>query len=116
MIDFTPLVRPWFMQRVKASREWTADGGIERAQRRQLAMLLHDGARCRQGEELDFKTLSSCRDTVEAFRHTVPVSRYEDVRDRVMRMVGGEPDVLWPGRCGSPNRREHRATRANTFL
>ncbi len=99
MIDFTPLVRPWFMQRVKASREWTADGGIERAQRRQLAMLLHDGARCRQGEELDFKTLSSCRDTVEAFRHTVPVSRYEDVRDRVMRMVGGEPDVLWPGRC-----------------
>lgn len=33
------------------------------------------------------------------YRRTVPVSEYPDLRDDIMRMVRGERDVLWPGRC-----------------
>jgi len=99
MFDFTPLVRPWFMRRAAASRSWTPGGGIERAQRRELARLLHDGRRCRQGEMLNFNVLSAAADPVGSFRRSLPIRRYEDIRDSVMRMIAGEPDILWPGRC-----------------
>lgn len=87
------------MRRVAASRSWTPDGGIERAQRRELARLLRDGRRCRQGEELNFNRLASAADSAEAFRRGVPIRRYEDIRDDVMLMISGRPDILWPGRC-----------------
>ena len=35
----------------------------------------------------------------EAFASSVPLRSYEDFRQDVMRMIEGEPDVLWPGVC-----------------
>jgi hypothetical protein len=34
-----------------------------------------------------------------AFRQAVPPSTYEDLAEPIRRMVEGEADVLWPGRC-----------------
>jgi len=35
----------------------------------------------------------------EQFRRRVPLRTYEDFAPDIERMKGGEPDVLWPGRC-----------------
>lgn len=35
----------------------------------------------------------------QTFRERVPLQTYEAVAPSIERMKGGEPDVLWPGRC-----------------
>ncbi|MCM1376909.1 MAG: GH3 auxin-responsive promoter family protein [Clostridium sp.] len=35
----------------------------------------------------------------KAFAEAVPMSEYEDLRPSIVRMIEGEPDILWPGIC-----------------
>ncbi len=91
MIDFTPIIRPYFMQRVKATRRWSADG--EQVQREQLAWMIKDARRTLWGEKYGFASISC----YEEYASRMPLSPYENVRPMVERMIAGERDILWPG-------------------
>lgn len=93
MINLTPLLRPVFARRVKAAQSW--QDNIRQVQTRQLMHLLHTARATEAGHRYGFPYIR----TVEGFRHAVPVAEYPDLRDDIMRMVRGEHDVLWPGRC-----------------
>ncbi len=92
-MNFTPLVRPYFCRRARATSAWAHLPGIERTQRAQLAALLHAARATAIGKRLGFGYISS----YEEFARRVPVVEYEDIRDDVMAMVAGRPDILWPG-------------------
>lgn len=93
MIDFTPLARPFFAPRVKAARRMAE--APEKIQTAQLESLIKRGRSTLIGERHGLTAVRSYND----FRRVMPVVGYEDIRDDVMRMVGGEADILWPGRC-----------------
>lgn len=93
MIDFTPLARPFFAPRVKAARRMAE--APEKIQTAQLESLIKRGRSTLIGERHGLAAVRSYDD----FRRVMPVVSYEDIRDDVMRMVGGEADILWPGRC-----------------
>ena len=93
MINLTPLLRPAFAPRVRAARSW--EGHIREVQTAQLRRLLYTARRTAAGERHGFAGLRSYAD----YAHTVPAVEYADIRADVMRMVAGERDVLWPGRC-----------------
>lgn len=81
-----------FAHRYKTWCEAAAD--IESSQRRQLAWLLAKGTGTMLGEQYHFNTI----DRYETFRHRVPVVKYEQIRQLVMKMIDGQKDILWPGR------------------
>lgn len=81
-------------RRVAAARKWRG-GNIARVQLRQLSQLTRNGARTKYGLALG---LSRTAD-YGLYARTVPVTDYSRLRPWVMRMVGGERDVLWPGVC-----------------
>ncbi|MDE6161168.1 MAG: GH3 auxin-responsive promoter family protein, partial [Muribaculaceae bacterium] len=93
MMNITPLVRPVFAQRVRAARSWR--GHIKEVQMAQLRRLLHMARRTEVADRCGFQAIRDYED----FSVRVPVAQYADIRSDVMRMVGGERDVLWPGRC-----------------
>lgn len=94
MLNLTPIARQIFKRRVKAARTWTGPG-IEAAQRKVLGYLTTRGAKTSFGMESGLKPT----DSFETFAATMPTKDYPDMRRWVMRMVEGERDVLWPGRC-----------------
>ena len=81
--------------RVAEARKWSTPEGLEKAQRRVLAYLTAHGEATVFGRE---KGLSAT-DDYAAFRQMLTVTPYPRLRPWVMRMVEGEADVLWPGRC-----------------
>lgn len=93
MLDVTKLVRPWFALRVKAAQGWT--GRVREVQVGQLMSLLHEARHTSQGRRYGYGEMRGYDD----FARRVPLVAYEDIRADVMRMVGGERDVLWPGLC-----------------
>lgn len=93
MLDFTSIARLRYHRRARQLRE--AGGSTGEAQQRTLEYLLSQGRRTRYGAAHGFDSISGYDD----FRRKVPVVEYEDIRPLAMRMVEGESDVLWPGRC-----------------
>ena len=93
MLNLTPLCRPFFVARAKAISHRADD--LERTQRRILQQLLHAARSTDIGRRYAFGHIT----TAEHYAAAVPLRPYEDIRPQVMRMVNGEPDVLWPGRC-----------------
>ena len=91
MIDFTPIVRPFFNRRVAASQRWRYD--IETVQKSLLNRLLKRAASTEWGRLHDFSSISS----YISFSERVPVSPYPSVKPLIMRMIAGEKDILWPG-------------------
>lgn len=96
-MDFTPIVRPFFASRARRTRHWK--GHVEQLQRRQLMWLLERAADTEIGRKYGFKDILRSPDPVAAYRRGVPTVSYDDIRPYAMRMVEGERDVLWPGRC-----------------
>ena len=100
MIDFTPLVRGRFVRQAERMDSW-ADSS-EHTQAAQLRGLLAMAARTECGSRFDFKglsTISSDGELIRRYAERLPVTAYEDIRPDVMRMLRGERDILWPGRC-----------------
>lgn len=64
-----------------------------------LKSLLRRGADCEAGRSYRALQLSKQPDPYNDFRAIVKPVVYDDIRTKVMRMVDGERDVLWPGRC-----------------
>ena len=97
-MNLTPLVRPFFLHKAANVRSW--QGRIRMVQLRQLQWLLSRGASTKWGQEHGLDA-SSGRDIDRAYdelrRAVSMVQSYPDIRESVMRMVGGEADVLWPG-------------------
>ena len=101
MIDFTPIARRLMKNRVRAAERWIIDG-TEKVQRKQLAEILKTGEITRyaakSGLERPGKPFSAT-DSYEDFKAKAPVAAYPEIRSHVLRMVDGEKDVLWRGRC-----------------
>ena len=95
MINLTPIFRPYFAWRRKATERIAAPPDTEAVQRRVLAWLIGNARNTQMGERHGFVALSS----YEQYAAKVPLVDYEAVRHDVMRMLAGEADVLWRGRC-----------------
>lgn len=87
----TPILRPWFMRRMTTFARYATSA--EELQRAELHRILSEGARCQQARThgLDGST------TWEEYRERMPLTDYHSLRPLVMRMIQGEPDLLWPG-------------------
>lgn len=93
MLNFTPLCRPLFAAKTKSLKNHAAD--LEQTQLGVLRQLLHDARSTEIGRRYAFADI----DNASAYCARVPLHPYEDIRPQVMRMVAGEANVLWPGRC-----------------
>ncbi len=93
MIDLTPIARKWMRRRAEQLRH--ACETPEATQRGVLEHLLRQGRRTAYGQA---NGLDGARG-YEEYAERMPIVEYEQVRPLVMRMVEGEADVLWPGRC-----------------
>ena len=93
MINLTPLCKP-LMHAIYA-REQRLRGDVEGSQRATLRRLLRQGARTAWGCARGIDGSES----YAAFAARVPAAGYEAFRPEVERMLRGERDVLWPGRC-----------------
>lgn len=92
-MNFTPLSRRYFKRIDQAAMQAAED--IESSQRALLSQLLSEAAYTRYGAQYRFRLLRSHSEYVAA----TPIVQYEDIRPWVMRMVNGENNLLWPGRC-----------------
>lgn len=92
MINFTPIVRPWFLKRVKESESWLHR--TREVQTRELDHLLAVGRRTLWGVE---HGLEEAWD-YDSFRKALPKPvTYPELRPWIMRMIEGEKDILWEG-------------------
>lgn len=97
-MDFTPIGRMILARRAQRTERWSREG--DDIQRRELRRLVKSGAQTAYGHLHGLHTLHSDHDTLyREFADRVPVVGYEELRPMVMRMISGESDVLWPGRC-----------------
>ncbi|MGN0212234.1 MAG: GH3 auxin-responsive promoter family protein [Muribaculaceae bacterium] len=92
MIDLTPIARQLFSGRLREAARFVSHG--DTVQREELDMLLQQASRTEIGIKYGFGE----RMTYATFRERVPLHGYEDLRERIMRMVRGEKNVLWRGR------------------
>lgn len=78
-------------RRVAACNSWHSH--IADVQLQQLRYLLSQGSKTVYGHDMGMKSIESLDD----YRSRIPVMAYDRLRPLVMRMINGEPDVLWPG-------------------
>ncbi len=69
-------------------------GKTKEVQQAQWQRLLHQGAACEFGRRHDFAKLK----TIDDYRKAVPLRDWYGFKAEIERMLGGEPDVLWPGK------------------
>lgn len=93
MMNLTPLARPFLVARAKSICHDAMH--FERVQRRVLAQLLRTARSTEAGHRYGFASIAS----TEHFQERVPMRPYEELRPDVMRMLAGQPDILWPGVC-----------------
>ena len=91
-MSLTGIVRPYFERYNRAMMASARDAEV--SQRWLLSDLLRTAASTEQGRAYGYDSLGGYEDYAAA----VPVVSYEDMRERIMRMVRGERDVLWPGK------------------
>ena len=93
MINFTPLVRNHFLDRLQEHARYI--NHADAVQQGELVRLIEKAALTRIGRKYDFSSIRTYRQ----FASTLPLYSYEDLRPQIMRMVNGIKDELWPGRC-----------------
>ncbi|MEG0253361.1 MAG: GH3 auxin-responsive promoter family protein, partial [Muribaculaceae bacterium] len=79
------------MKRVKIAERYADYGDI--MQRQQLQSLLATATSTEFGTKYDFASI----DSYESFSQRVPIHNYDDLQPSIMRMLAGEPDILWRG-------------------
>ncbi|MCM1255085.1 MAG: GH3 auxin-responsive promoter family protein [Duncaniella sp.] len=92
MINFTPIVIPLLLRRVKISESWCHH--IKEVQLRELNMLLAVGRDTQWGRKHGLANARSYDDFRSAIPAPVP---YKELRPWIMRMIYGEKDLLWRG-------------------
>ena len=98
-MDLTPIARAILAPKSRKTDRWSSPDTVREIQTGVLRRLLRESRDTEMGRRHDFASMLEADDTVEAFRRGVEMRDYEDIREDVMRMVDGERDVLWPGRC-----------------
>lgn len=93
MIDFTPFVRKHFVARLYDHLRYR--DYADALQQGVLVKLIENASLTEMGRKYDFSSMRTYRD----FATSVPLYRYEDLRPQIMRMVNGEANVLWRGKC-----------------
>lgn len=93
MSGLTGILRPFLLSPWRESLRTATPCGVEAAQKQVLNYLLSRGSRTEYGAGYKFDQIRDYED----FALLVPVVQYEELRPLVMRMVGGEKDILWPG-------------------
>lgn len=96
-MNYTPIARLIFGPIARRTDRWSHDE--ERIQRGVLRSLLKRASATEVGRRYDFRSILDSEDCYDAFRSRVPMVEYEDIREDVMRMIEGEEDVLWRGKC-----------------
>lgn len=98
-MDFTGLVRGRFVRQAERMDIWK-EQAVE-MQAAELRRLLRRASDTETGRRHGFGDLASRGDDalMREYAERVPVVEYEDIRGCVERMLRGERDVLWPGRC-----------------
>ena len=96
-MNYTPIARLVFERIARRTDRWTTDE--EQIQRDVLHSLLKRGVATEQGRRYSYKEIIESKDPYKEFCSRVPLVEYEDIRADVMRMIEGESDVLWRGRC-----------------
>lgn len=97
-MDFTPIGRLLLARGVCRTDRWNVSG--EEVQRAELLRLLRHGRSTEYGRKYGFGDLpGDGGDFYRRFAERVPLVGYNELRPLVMRMIAGEKDVLWPGRC-----------------
>ncbi len=91
MLNVTPIIRPWFLRRIKEVSQWSEN--TESVQRGVLKRLVRSACDTEWGVSHNYRNISSYED----FCSIVPITPYEDIREAVMRMMSGERNILWPG-------------------
>lgn len=96
------IARHIFSPRSRRTDSWP--GREREIQLVQLRHILSCAAATEFGRKHDFKSLSDKRlmpasKLIDAYASAVDTSDYETFRPLVMRMIDGESDVLWPGKC-----------------
>ncbi len=99
MIDFTPIVRGRFIRQAGRMERWS--GRTAHVQAAELRRLLLRAAGTETGRRYSFAGMARMDDGAMAAQYasSVPVAVYGDIRPDVMRMMRGDRDLLWPGRC-----------------
>lgn len=97
MVNLTGIAKMALRQYVARAGAVESVAATERAQAGVLRGLLGRARKTRIGRDLGFRYLANYKDFVQH----VPLVEYEDIREEVLRMVRGEGDLLWPGRCRS---------------
>ncbi len=77
---------------VSRQKKW-ADDPVQ-TQEKQFQRLIRTAGRTTFGRDHDFASIRN----YEAFKARVPVRDYEGLSGYVKRIIGGESDVLWPGK------------------
>lgn len=93
MVGITDITRPYFSRIYKGIKQ--SANNAEESQRELLRRLLSAAASTEIGRKYDFAGI----DSYSQFSSRVPLAQYADIRPLVMRMINGESDILWPGRC-----------------
>lgn len=96
-MDLTPLIRPYFERIARRTDKWSVTG--KDVQLSQLRSLLRRASDCEVGKKYDFAGLAKLENPYGEFSRRVPLCDYESIRSEVMRMIRGERDVLWRGKC-----------------
>lgn len=90
-MSLTRILRPAFVRRANSCVKAAMDA--EATQRRELGRLIAAGRHTEWGEAHGYRHIAGYADYSQA----VEVSPYDILRPYVMRMIDGQPDVLWPG-------------------
>lgn len=96
-MNYTPIARIPFLLQVRRTDKW-----IDRTpliQEKQLRSLLKRASGTKTGKKYGFSQILKSDDAYGEFIERVPTVSYEDIREDVLRMVDGEPDLLWRGVC-----------------
>lgn len=96
-MDITPIARHIFEHRARRVKLW--QGRADEIQREQLRTLLTIAADTAMGRHFHYHELANLSDPREVYRRRVPLIEYEKIREIVMHMIAGEPNILWPGIC-----------------
>lgn len=98
-MNFTPLVKSIFIKSAQQTESWGER--TEEMQRKMLLRLLRAAKGSAIAQRYDFDSITKATNPYRLFRERLSPTEYEDIRCDVMRMIRGESDLLWPGRCRS---------------
>ncbi|MDR0973203.1 MAG: GH3 auxin-responsive promoter family protein [Prevotellaceae bacterium] len=86
----TRVIAPFFQHRLRRIDSYATRPDI--LQQQVLDKLLRQAANTEWGQRYNYRRMTD----YESYRNHVPIQTYEDIKPYVERMMGGEPNILWP--------------------